>query len=110
MWKKNTELTATVVSLGSEGEGVIKTDEGILFVPFCLVGERVRVRVVKANGAVGYGKLLEILTPSPDRAEPRCTAFHICGGCALQHMRYEAQLVWKRQAVKEALRKLGGID
>ena len=108
--KKNTEFIGTVSALGSEGEGVVETEGGRVFVPFCLVGETVRVHIVRAKGGAAYGKLLEVLVPSPDRVEPACAAYGKCGGCHLQHMRYEAQLAWKREKVASALRKLGNIE
>ena len=110
MFTKNTELVADVVAYGSEGEGVIRTENGTVFVPFCLVGERVRVKILKAKGTIAYGKLLEVIVSSPDRTLPRCPVFAQCGGCALQHLSYQAQLAWKREQVRSALKKLGNVD
>ena len=110
MFTKNTELVGEVVSYGSEGEGILRTEDGTVFVPFCLVGERVRAKILKAKGNIAYGKLLEVLSPSPEREVPRCSAFYQCGGCALQHMSYAAQLDFKRNQVRSALKKLGNVD
>jgi 23S rRNA (uracil1939-C5)-methyltransferase len=68
----------------------------------------VRIADVKAKYAVG--ELIELLTVSPDRAEPFCAVFGVCGGCQVQHLAYPAQLAWKRDLVRAALARIGGIE
>lgn len=53
---------------------------------------------------------MEILTPSADRVEAKCELFGVCGGCQYQAVRYETQLEWKRQQVKDSFARIGGID
>lgn len=108
--EKNGEYTGEVTALGTEGEGVIQAEGTTAFVPFCLVGERVRFKALKVGRGISYGKLVAVEQKSPLRAEPPCPVFGKCGGCALQHMKYEAQLDFKRETVKTALRKLGGVN
>lgn len=108
--EKNKEYVGEVLSLGSEGEGVIKSEDCTAFVPFCLVGEKVSFRALKVSGGVAYGKLTEVHRLSPDRVAPVCPHFEKCGGCQLQHMAYSAQLDFKRQLVKNCLKKIGGLD
>ncbi|MDE6075455.1 MAG: 23S rRNA (uracil(1939)-C(5))-methyltransferase RlmD [Clostridia bacterium] len=108
--EKNREYIGEVLSLGSEGEGVIKYEDCTAFVPFCLVGERVSFKALKVSGKVAYGKLTEVHTLSPDRVEPVCPHFEKCGGCQLQHLAYSAQLDFKRQLVQNCLKKIGGLD
>ncbi|MBO5525496.1 MAG: 23S rRNA (uracil(1939)-C(5))-methyltransferase RlmD [Clostridia bacterium] len=110
MWEKNEELVGTVVSYGSEGEGVIKTEDGTVFVPFCLVGETVKVRLLKVKDKIAYGKLVQVLVSSPDRVSPVCPVYDKCGGCSIQHMRYSAQLKYKQNQVRDTLKKLGNLD
>ncbi len=97
-------LELTVGRLGAQGDGVAETGEGPIFVPFALPGERVVADVEK-----GRGTLLDLLRRSPERAEPICRHFGICGGCALQHLERHAYLEWKRGRVLDALR-MEGID
>ncbi len=106
---KNAEYEGMVVGLGTDGEGIIKTEGATVFVPFCLVGETVRFKVLKVKGEIAYGKLLHVLKPAYSRVNPPCPVFGKCGGCDLQHMSYEAQLEFKRDSVCRALNKLGGI-
>lgn len=108
--EKNKEYIGEVLSLGSEGEGVIKCDGVTVFVPFCLVGERVSFKALKVNGNIAYGKLTEVHTLSEDRATPVCPHFEKCGGCQLQHLAYPAQLDFKRQLVSNCLKKIGGLE
>ena len=84
--EKNKEYKGEVLSLGSEGEGVIKLEGQTAFVPFCLAGEKVSFKVLKAGGTVAFGKLTEVHTLSEHRATPECRYFEKCGGCQLQHM------------------------
>ena len=110
MIEKNQSICAVVESLGSAGEGVIRHEGVTFFVPACLVGEKVRFKVLKIKNNIGYGKLEEVLTPAEERARAKCPVFIRCGGCALQHMEYTYQLGYKSGVVKEALRKIGGIS
>ncbi|MCM1545706.1 MAG: 23S rRNA (uracil(1939)-C(5))-methyltransferase RlmD [Clostridiales bacterium] len=108
--EKNNEYIGEVLSLGSEGEGIIKIGEETAFVPFCLVGEMVSFKALKVSGKIAYGKLTEVHTLSPERVTPVCPNFERCGGCQLQHLSYSAQLAFKRELVQNCLKKIGGID
>lgn len=108
--RKNDEIIGLVQGVGSNSEGVIKIDNFVCFVPYALEGEKVRFKVLKVNKNIVYGKLLEVLTPSEVRVRPFCAVYEKCGGCQLQHLKYQAQLKVKSKTVKDCLRKIGGID
>lgn len=110
MIKKNDILTGTVQSFGSGGEGVLRMEDYVFFVPYALPGEKISFRVLKIQGKIGYGKVEEIFVSSPDRVSPVCPVFHTCGGCGLQHMSYALQTKFKREKVKNALLKIGGAE
>ena len=110
MIEKNDIICATTDAIGSNGEGIIKHEGITFFVPACLPGEKVVFRVLKVKGNIGYGKVEEILTPAEERVREKCPVFLKCGGCCLQHLEYSAQLVHKATIVKDALRKIGGIQ
>jgi 23S rRNA (uracil1939-C5)-methyltransferase len=97
------EREVEIARLGAQG-GVAEGSNGPLYVPFALPGERVRVAVAPADDRA---ELLAVLRPSPDRVEPVCPHFGICGGCALQHLAAAAYLDWKRGKVVGALRSRG---
>ncbi len=109
MIEKNDIICAVTEAMGSGGEGVIRHEGVTFFVPACLPEEKVRFKVLKIKGNVGYGKLEEVLTPAEERVRPKCPVFMRCGGCSLQHLEYGMQLVHKSGVVKECLRKIGGI-
>lgn len=109
MIEKNNIITAVCDGIGSNGEGIIRHEGITFFVPACLPGEKIRFRVLKIKGNVGYGKAEEVLTPAEERVRAKCPVFTKCGGCCLQHLDYSAQLVHKATVVKDALRKIGGL-
>ncbi len=94
-------------SLGHSGEGVGSKDDFTVFVPGALVGEVVltKITLVKKNYAVG--SLVRVITPSKERVEPICPIYEACGGCQLQHLSYDGQLLAKRQQVVDALERIG---
>ncbi|MDE6585155.1 MAG: 23S rRNA (uracil(1939)-C(5))-methyltransferase RlmD [Clostridia bacterium] len=108
--EKNKIYKGLVEGLGTGGEGIIKTEGTTAFVPFCLEGEEISFKALKVDGKIAYGKVENIIAPSPSRVAPPCPVFGKCGGCDLQHMDYAAQLAFKRQTVKSALSKIGGIN
>ncbi len=82
-----------------------------IFVPYAIPGEEVTARVVEDRRSFANAEGVELLRPSPDRVRPECPHFGPgrCGGCHLQHMRYEAQLRYKREVVVDQLARLGGV-
>jgi 23S rRNA (uracil1939-C5)-methyltransferase len=98
------ELELTIDRLGARGDGVAAGPEGTVFVPFALPGETVRVALQPGSDR---GALIEVLAPSPERVDPVCPHFGSCGGCAVQHLRPDAYLAWKREVVAAALRARG---
>ena len=110
MAQKNDIITAVIEAMGSNGEGIIRHEGTTFFVPACLPGEKVRFKVLKVKGNIGYGKLEELLMPAKERTEAKCPVFLRCGGCSLQHLAYKSQLVHKSNVVKDTLRKIGGIE
>lgn len=81
-----------------------------MFVPGTAVGDRCVVRVVKVLKKYAFGRLEELLTPSPDRTTPDCSIAGPCGGCVYRHITYEAELKIKTQRVRDALERIGGFE
>src|SRR5690349_17264380 len=98
------ECEVEITRLGAQGDGVAEGADGPLYVPFALPGERVRVAVEPGDDRA---ELLAVLEPSPDRVEPVCPHFGVCGGCALQHLEASVYLSWKRAQVAAALKSRG---
>lgn len=106
---KNEEFELEITDLGSTGEGIGKIDGYTLFVKDALIGDKVRVKVMKTKKNYGYARMLEIIKPSEYRVEPECLVARQCGGCQLQHCSYEKQLSWKEEKVANCLRRIGGV-
>ena len=109
--KKNDILKLNINSISSEGSGVAKTEDGItVFVPNSAVGDELNVRIVKVQKTYAFGRIEEILTPSPDRINPTCSVGEKCGGCVYCHISYEAELKAKEQRVKDAIERIAKIS
>lgn len=106
---KNKDYEVTIEDMTMDGEGVCKLDGYALFVKDALVGDRAIVRVIKTKKNYGYGRLMEILTPSPDRVEAPCPIARSCGGCTLMALSYTKQLEFKQNLIRNNLAKIGGI-
>lgn len=107
--EKNKDYEVEILGLASEGEGIAKIDNFTIFVPGAILGEKVKIKVVKVKKNFAYGKLLEVLEESEHRIEPVCSIYKQCGGCGLQHLSYEGQLEFKKNRVKDALERIGKI-
>lgn len=106
---KNDYLTVTIEDLTHDGAGVAKVEGYPIFIPGTLRGEEVDIKVVKTLKNYGFGRVIQLLTPSPERIEPPCHVFSTCGGCQLQHMTYEAQLIQKQQTVRNAIDRIAKL-
>ena len=106
---KNDVITVDVEDLTQDGSGVAKVDGYPLFIPNALPGEKAKVKVIKVNKGYGFGRLEEIIEPSPDRVENPCKLHKECGGAQLLHLSYEGQLRAKEKQVRDALERLGGL-
>ncbi|HEX8990673.1 MAG TPA: TRAM domain-containing protein [Anaerolineales bacterium] len=95
---------------GSERDVDSGKSERVVFVPFGIPGERVRVRLVEERRGFARAELLEVLEPSPQRIAPRCRHFGVCGGCHYQHIPYELQLKAKTDILRDQFRRIGRID
>ncbi len=104
------EYEIAIRSLGHSGEGVGSYDNFTVFVPGALVGERVRVKITLVKKHYAIGTLQHVIEPSTNRIEPACPIYDACGGCQLQHLSYEGQLIAKRQQVVDALTRIGGQE
>ncbi|MBK7219002.1 MAG: hypothetical protein IPH95_18600 [Candidatus Promineofilum sp.] len=105
-----TELTLTLTDMAHGGLALGRDKSGrAVFVPFAIPGETVRVRPPRPGDRAARAELLAVVRPSPDRVEPRCRHFGVCGNCAFQHMSYESQLRAKMAVVRDQLSRVGGI-
>ncbi|MBS1902744.1 MAG: 23S rRNA (uracil(1939)-C(5))-methyltransferase RlmD [Bacteroidetes bacterium] len=104
-------LELETASVAFEGKAVARREDGyVVFVEGALASEHVKAEVFKAKGQFAEARLKEILRPSPDRREAICKHFGTCGGCAILHMNYSAQLATKTAQVKDVFERIGKIE
>ena len=96
--------------MGVDGEGIGHVDGCTLFVKDALIGDVIKAKVMKMKKNYGYARLMEILSPSPDRVEPKCAFHKQCGGCQIQALSYEKQLEYKKKKVLNNLTRIGGLE
>ena len=108
--EKNADYIMTIDNMGYEGEGVGKIDNFTVFVAGAVIGEKVKIKIVKISKNFAFGKLLEIIEASPSRIEPVCSIYKSCGGCNIQHLDYKAQLDFKTNRVIQVINRIGKLD
>lgn len=108
-YSKNDCVELTIEDIGVSGEGIGKVDGYTLFVKDTVIGDVVRVKIMKAKKNYGYARLMDIIKPSKDRVEPACPIARQCGGCQIQAMNYNAQLKYKQKLVKDNLLRISGL-
>lgn len=108
--QKNDEFIIDIEDIGSDGEGIGKQEGYTLFVKNTVIGDKVKVKVMKAKKNYGYARMVDLITASPYRVEPRCPLAGKCGGCSLQHLDYAKQLEYKQNKVKNCLVRIGGFN
>ncbi len=91
-----------IARLGAQGDGIAETPSGPVYVPYVLPGEQVQAEVKGERG-----RLVAVISKSPERVPPVCRHFTHCGGCALQHLERTAYLAWKRELVTAAFAARG---
>lgn len=99
-----------IKKLGINGEGIGYINRKVIFIPGALIGEEVEVEIVKQTKSFYEGKLVQVITPSKDREYVKCRSNDNCLGCSLLHIKYAPQLTYKKEAIRESLRKYTNYD
>ncbi|MBR0351904.1 MAG: 23S rRNA (uracil(1939)-C(5))-methyltransferase RlmD [Oscillospiraceae bacterium] len=107
---KNECYTAAIEAYSSDASGICHIGGMTVFVPYALKGETIKVRIVKALSSYAYGRIEEILQPSPERCVPVCPHYYRCGGCTTQHMTYTEELAYKSAIVRDSLLHIAHLD
>ena len=89
MLVENKNYEIEIVDIGHKGEAIGKIDGFPVFIDGAVTGDIVCARIVKSKKNYAVGELLEIIRPSKDRVEPRCSLTGICGGCTMMNLAYE---------------------
>jgi 23S rRNA (uracil1939-C5)-methyltransferase len=103
--------TKLIISkLDNQGRGISYYNNKIIFIPNSLPNEEVEVEITKENSKYYEGKVINIIKPSLNRVLPKCPYINDCGGCTFMHLNYTDQIEYKRNVVKDILKKYCGID
>jgi 23S rRNA (uracil1939-C5)-methyltransferase len=99
-----------ITDIGAEGNALAKVDNLVVFVPMLIPGDLVDIKVIKKRKKYLEGRVVKFHEYSPDRIEPRCIHFGVCGGCKWQHLPYNLQLKFKEKQVRDNLTRIGKIE
>lgn len=110
MLKEGQSHTVTVEGYASEGQGVARIGGQAVFVKGALPGEECEIVIEHVGHRAAWARLETLSTPSPERLEPDCPYYGRCGGCQTRHMTYAEELRFKSDKVKNALKRIGGVD
>ncbi len=108
--KKNDTFILKIEDMGIGGEGIGKYEGMTFFVKDAVIGDEILAGVTKLKKGYGYARLVEIVKPSPKRVEAPCKIARQCGGCQIQNLCYEEQLVLKQKKVENNLRRIGNFS
>lgn len=111
-----TPFALDIVSLGHDGRGIARRPDGdanagkTVFVSGALPGERVMAKQTAKSRHFDEAATVEVLSASADRVEPRCPHFGVCGGCVLQHLAEDKQILSKQQVLIDNLQRIGHVQ
>ena len=105
-----TPFQTEILDLSHDGRGVARREDGkAVFVAGALPGETVLAEPTARSRRFDEARTLEVLTASPERVPPRCPHFGTCGGCVLQHLAEDRQIVAKERVLLENLERIGKV-
>ncbi|PHV63064.1 23S rRNA (uracil(1939)-C(5))-methyltransferase RlmD [Cyanobacterium aponinum] len=107
--KQGDLVEVEIDDVSSEGSGVARVDQQVVFIPNTVTGDRISSRIVRVKKKYAQGQLEEFRKNSAYRIRPRCIVADKCGGCQWQHIDYSYQLQLKQNQVKETLIRIGGF-
>jgi 23S rRNA (uracil1939-C5)-methyltransferase len=99
-----------ITDIGAEGNALARVENLVVFVPMLIPGDIVDIKVIKKRKKYLEGRVVKFHEYSPDRTEPRCIHFGVCGGCKWQHLPYNLQLKYKEKQVRDNLTRIGKVD
>ncbi|MCY7775022.1 23S rRNA (uracil(1939)-C(5))-methyltransferase RlmD [Bacillus licheniformis] len=108
--QKNEYYNVVFEDLTHEGAGVAKVDGFPIFVPNALPDEKAQIKVTRVKKGFAFGRLIDLKEESRYRTDAPCPIYKQCGGCQLQHINYEGQLLYKQKQVKDVLERIGKLD
>ncbi|MCE2706097.1 MAG: 23S rRNA (uracil(1939)-C(5))-methyltransferase RlmD [Proteobacteria bacterium] len=106
----NEQIKVRIESIDAEAKGIARIDGKTIFINDVLPNEEVLIEIYKRKPTFDLARLIKIITPSIDRVEPLCPNFGNCGGCSLQHMEFNAQILSKQKVLIDNLKHIGRVE
>ncbi len=103
--EKNKEYVVEIIDMGFSGEGIAKIEDFTIFIPGAIVGEKVKILIVKVLTSYAFGKIIEVIYKSKARIQEDCTTYKRCGGCNLRHIDYKETIKIKQNSVQALVNK-----
>jgi 23S rRNA (uracil1939-C5)-methyltransferase len=103
-------MQLTIEKLVYGGDGLARTDQGVMFVPRTAAGDVIEAEITDKKKDYSTARVTKLLEPSPDRQAPYCPNYETEGCCHWQHIRYDKQLDYKESIIRESLKRVGHID
>lgn len=100
----------TIEAVAAEGKSLVRIDDKVVFVPFCVPGDVVDIQIKKKKHSYSEAEVVRFHKLSDVRVEPMCEHFGICGGCKWQQLPYEKQIEAKQNQVMQQLRRIGHVE
>ena len=104
------DFEAHIQSLSHDGKGVARIDEKATFIQGALAGEKITFRYTNRKKSYDEGLVTSVIEASPDRVQPKCAHYEICGGCSLQHLDADKQIEAKQQVLLDNLEHIGKVS
>lgn len=108
--KKNDVLELNIIDNDYIGQGIAKYEGYVIFVVGAIKEEKVLAKLYEVHEHHAFANIVKIINRSPNRIEPICKDYKLCGGCDLQHVNYSLELLIKQEKIKQTLLKVAGID
>lgn len=103
--EKNKEYIVDIIDMGFSGEGIAKINDFTIFIPGAIIGEKIKILVVKVLSSYAFGKVIEVIEKSDSRIKEDCVTYKRCGGCNLRHISYQKTLEIKQNSVQALVNK-----
>ncbi|OOB76943.1 MAG: 23S rRNA (uracil-5-)-methyltransferase RumA, partial [Epulopiscium sp. Nuni2H_MBin003] len=106
---KNDVIETKIIDMNYQGGGIARHNNLIIFIDNTTIGDLVEAVIIKEKKNYAIAKLTKIIEPSNIRENPICTSYQACGGCQIQHIKYDYQGNIKEKIVKDDLERIGKV-
>src|SRR5579872_3943660 len=103
------QIETTIQSLSHDGRGITTLNDKTTFVSGALPSEKVICKIIRKHRRYNEAEVIDVITKAPERTDPLCAHYGVCGGCSMQHVEIKAQVQLKQQALLDQLKHFGKV-